>query len=1270
MILPDFEFWLKSQHACQQRYFFGDNSDFAQLLRQYLAGESIDNDMVKWLAAGNFDRQKIQKELGENVARQELIDAFVKFFQAIRSSAKPKTSTSAGDYLARDGAKPLHEAIEAFNQVFEVDKTNSLKQTTGYWIVYDMLAEWLNPQNAVEHLRSATVPVVFHRPADSQNTKRTFLLWLSCYLEPAASEAPGLAVPRLIDFGLTDICGILQPIADAWQVSGLQDNYRCVWQIREHHPDHSAQGFIRFPDALDGTSLQAAFLTAVWAAAGEIPGEDAAETRDLCRVNTHVIVSAPVDIESAKTHSLQGRQIPLLPVGDIVEKFNAIRSFMNPGDENPYFNSSLFCDKNCDPARNAHLEDGLRIDRSCRNMGDVLAHAFSLREWKRLLGRYSASTWETKWCNVHDRYGQLLGEGQHSATAAEPAVSTGSLQHTTGGAADYVGAHDSVNPEDEPAAKKKVYSYPPEEWFIHDQAWFEFATVVDKPAEQLRQILGSDEQPLRGGDDQWKRLDTHNELAVEPELSERQSIILAAVAGAGKTVASEWIEYRFNQQDCPKVAFRFRTHEFAAKLSNAGPTFQNFLEVIATEWKRRVEMVAPEKAAVCGSEVKAWLASLLKSEKLCLILDALDEASDEQVLWLEEFMMRNAKELQRCRLVVAGRPRALAMHSHIFEQRKWKLIRVSGFNQKQQIKYLGWLPDGALRYFALPQNSHHLLSNPRFLSFLRHNDKVHKDMRPTGLLYSSLTEVLLLTMQNSEAAAMIGRSEAAQSSAAKTAFRVDESQVKLALQMLAILVYECVKQNLAADGADQAFADIFSTRRGEETAASLKDRVQKNLMRKRGKGVEPVRTTLGFEKSWTGLAALNPSFLKDCEFADTGDLIHFGWSSTEIGEYLLAYYFSALACDENRNEDCGLLGRLISLSHSHSPPALRNFWLFLCTMNDESRKAVPWLQSIEVLYTYERDPQGATERWQLASELIVRSMQQLKQYCGNKATELGAAANKIYDDWSSRFNEILQGKHGQEKQSVAQQLIERRHSALAELPFVKLCAGAGEHDNGRLAPGGDREAEVTIAPFALQRLCVTNLQFELFDPLHRALRDFDNSDQYPVTQVSLFDAWCFAEWLGEVEAHDGMYRFRLPTPDELEYACRCGEVTQYTWHDRKDGDECRYSWCHFDASSLGVKYHDKVLGRPIAVDGIDGDVQVLPNPWGFYQLHGNVWEWCLADGAFSKTEAYDQGIARGGSWNMDASACRSSNAGNYEAGTHSDDIGFRLAMDPVRGAGA
>ena len=175
-----------------------------------------------------------------------------------------------------------------------------------------------------------------------------------------------------------------------------------------------------------------------------------------------------------------------------------------------------------------------------------------------------------------------------------------------------------------------------------------------------------------------------------------------------------------------------------------------------------------------------------------------------------------------------------------------------------------------------------------------------------------------------------------------------------------------------------------------------------------------------------------------------------------------------------------------------------------------------------------------------------------------------------------------------------------------------------------------------------------------------SLTSYGKGDAYPVHYVSYNDirgsssgakwptsnAVDSASFLGKLRSRTGL-EFDLPTEAQWEYTCRAGTTTTYSYGNNANGD---YMWYDDNSSA------SHTVGMKKA------------NPWGFYDMHGNVWEWCLdwygtlsygTDPGGSSSGSYR--LKRGGSWYYDASYCTSScRIDPYPSGS-SIDYGFRLS---------
>ena len=133
--------------------------------------------------------------------------------------------------------------------------------------------------------------------------------------------------------------------------------------------------------------------------------------------------------------------------------------------------------------------------------------------------------------------------------------------------------------------------------------------------------------------------------------------------------------------------------------------------------------------------------------------------------------------------------------------------------------------------------------------------------------------------------------------------------------------------------------------------------------------------------------------------------------------------------------------------------------------------------------------------------------------------------------------------------------------------------------------------------------------------------------------MSWNDAVAFCNWA----------ELRLPFEKEREYACRAGSQTKY-WFGDDAGQLADYAW--YDANSGGST-------KPVA--------QKPANPWGLFDMHGNVWEWCA-----DEAQAGSAGrVIRGGSWYAPAWRCRSSSRSRWPAVDRGVVLGFRPASSSL-----
>jgi len=169
-------------------------------------------------------------------------------------------------------------------------------------------------------------------------------------------------------------------------------------------------------------------------------------------------------------------------------------------------------------------------------------------------------------------------------------------------------------------------------------------------------------------------------------------------------------------------------------------------------------------------------------------------------------------------------------------------------------------------------------------------------------------------------------------------------------------------------------------------------------------------------------------------------------------------------------------------------------------------------------------------------------------------------------------------------------------------------------------------------------------------------------EDFPVVNVSWFGAKAYAKWLSEKTGK----AYGLLSEAEWEYAARAGTTGPFSFEGPITPDKANYDGNYSYAGSPKGEYRE----RTVPVDSFQ------PNPWGLYQVHGNVWEWvedCWNNSYAEKParlkasgEAWTTGdcnlrVLRGGSWNDFPQALRSADRNWRYRDIRYSYFGFRLA---------
>ena len=204
---------------------------------------------------------------------------------------------------------------------------------------------------------------------------------------------------------------------------------------------------------------------------------------------------------------------------------------------------------------------------------------------------------------------------------------------------------------------------------------------------------------------------------------------------------------------------------------------------------------------------------------------------------------------------------------------------------------------------------------------------------------------------------------------------------------------------------------------------------------------------------------------------------------------------------------------------------------------------------------------------------------------------------------------------------------------------------------GSLQMGGDGANtypafQAEVAPIYISKAPVTNEHYEVFRPDNVRLETSPGDDD-PVVGVSWYDASAYCQWYSERTGKN----FRLPTEIEWEYACRGDTKSRYFFGTTSESAE-KFVW----DLETGE-------GRTHAIE------RKRANPFGLYDMLGNVWEWTssaflpypleAADDQASTT-THPTRVLRGGSFRVHRDDMGCARRREAEASLQSDDIGFRI----------
>jgi formylglycine-generating enzyme required for sulfatase activity len=227
------------------------------------------------------------------------------------------------------------------------------------------------------------------------------------------------------------------------------------------------------------------------------------------------------------------------------------------------------------------------------------------------------------------------------------------------------------------------------------------------------------------------------------------------------------------------------------------------------------------------------------------------------------------------------------------------------------------------------------------------------------------------------------------------------------------------------------------------------------------------------------------------------------------------------------------------------------------------------------------------------------------------------------------------------------------------VPAGSFTMGSPQSEKGRSYYEGPQHRVTFSQPFAVGKYAVT------FDEWDACVADggcngYKPSDadwgrgKRPVVNVSWNDAQAYTSWLKRKTGRD----YHLLSEAQREYVTRAGTTTPFWWGSTILADQANYT----DDGEAKSRYRYQTA----PVDAFQ------PNPWGLYQVHGNVYEWtedcwkdnyssAATDGSAWTSEDCVSRVVRGGSWETFPRYLRSAYRDRYIAVNRSTRYGFRVA---------
>jgi eukaryotic-like serine/threonine-protein kinase len=236
---------------------------------------------------------------------------------------------------------------------------------------------------------------------------------------------------------------------------------------------------------------------------------------------------------------------------------------------------------------------------------------------------------------------------------------------------------------------------------------------------------------------------------------------------------------------------------------------------------------------------------------------------------------------------------------------------------------------------------------------------------------------------------------------------------------------------------------------------------------------------------------------------------------------------------------------------------------------------------------------------------------------------------------------------------------------MVAIPGGQFLMGSPENEQERSSNESPQHT-VTVPPFFMGKFPVTQAQWQVVANFAKVNIYLNPDPSYfkganrPVENVSWDEV---VEFCARLTQKTGK-TYRLPSEAEWEYACRGATTTPFYFGETITTDLVNYNGNYTYGDAPKGEYRKQTT-----------DVGQFPaNPFGLFNMHGNIWEWCkdvynntyqgasIDGSAWFKGSNNNSKLLRGGSWYDDPGGCRSANRRGYPPVSRSNLIGFRVVL--------